>query len=210
MTYLDQYTSLIDRNRRARNRVSVRAASISSRASNSGHSRPNSRPTSANEDGYTSTASNKSRRSRKKLKDEKENSNLFFDQSSCILSSREAQTTYLVLVICLHFILLSIPFFTTPLAWTLTNFLHAVSTYYVLHHCKGSPFSRHNQDKYRRYTYWEQLDNETDEEFVWSSTRKFFIVIPSILYICAQFYSMKWHTAINVLALLISIGWGGF
>ena len=45
--------------------------------------------------------------------------------------------------------------------------------YYVLHHCKGSPFSRHDQGKFRRYTYWEQIDK--DSEVFFSPTKNFFI-----------------------------------
>jgi hypothetical protein len=199
MTYLTQYTSLVDRNRRARTRSSVRAASISSNGS-----RPNSRPTSGADDGNLSSASRSGVRKRGKRREEEQNI-LNFDQQSCILSTKEAKSTYVVLIIVLHFILLSIPIFTTSVAWTLTNVIHSVTMYFVLHHCKGSPFSRHDQGKFRRYTYWEQLDNDGSGEFSWSRTRKFFLIAPIVLFVVAQFYSMFWHSAINGVALLVAI-----
>ena len=48
------------------------------------------------------------------------NKNLWF------VSSKEARSTYVFLVILLHFILLSMPFLNTSQAWTLTNLVHAV------------------------------------------------------------------------------------
>ena len=48
------------------------------------------------------------------------NNNLWF------VSSKEARSTYVFLVILLHFLLLSMPFLNTSQAWTLTNLVHAV------------------------------------------------------------------------------------
>ena len=48
------------------------------------------------------------------------NKNLWF------VSSKEARSTYVFLVILLHAMLLSMPFLNTSQAWTLTNLLHAV------------------------------------------------------------------------------------
>jgi len=126
--------------------------------------------------------------------------NLTIDQA-CFLSSKEAKSTYVVLVISLHWILLSMPLLNTAQAWTLTNVIHAVSMYYLLHHCKGAPFARHDQGKNRRLTYWEQIDG--GEQM--TDTRRFFIVMSIIMFLIAQFYSMRWHTAVNILALGVSI-----
>lgn len=227
MTYLDQYSSLAEHNRRSNRRAGVRAASISSTGTGS---RPNSRPTSGNEghsDSITShhrsrdstggrdSLTHRDRELRDRTKKNKDGAgnknknvdaagnNLSFDNNNCIFSSKEAKSTYVVLVMSLHFILLSVPFITTAVAWTLTNVVHSVTMYYILHHCKGSPFSRHDQGKFRRYTYWEQID--TDSEGFFTPTKNFFIVVPVLLFILAQFYSMLWHTAINILALAVAI-----
>ena len=48
------------------------------------------------------------------------NKNLWF------VSSKEARSTYVFLVILLHAFLLSMPFLNTSQAWTLTNIVHAV------------------------------------------------------------------------------------
>lgn len=41
-----------------------------------------------------------------------------------VMNSRGIWLTYLLLTIVLHIVLLSIPFFTVPLVWTLTNVIH--------------------------------------------------------------------------------------
>jgi len=46
--------------------------------------------------------------------------------NSSWLNSRGVWLTYIILVFVLHFILLSIPYITTPVAWTLTTTIHNV------------------------------------------------------------------------------------
>lgn len=41
-----------------------------------------------------------------------------------VMNSRGIWLTYLLLTVVLHIILLSIPFLTVPLVWTLTNIIH--------------------------------------------------------------------------------------
>lgn len=41
-----------------------------------------------------------------------------------VMNSRGIWLTYLLLTVVLHIILLSIPFLTVPLVWTLTNVIH--------------------------------------------------------------------------------------
>ena len=41
-----------------------------------------------------------------------------------VMNSRGIWLTYLLLTVVLHIVLLSIPFFTVPLVWTLTNVIH--------------------------------------------------------------------------------------
>jgi ORMDL family len=46
--------------------------------------------------------------------------------NSSWLNSRGVWLTYIILVFVLHFILLSIPYINTPVAWTLTTTIHNV------------------------------------------------------------------------------------
>ena len=46
--------------------------------------------------------------------------------NSSWLNSRGVWLTYIILVFVLHFILLSIPYITTPVAWTLKTTLHNI------------------------------------------------------------------------------------
>ncbi|MGH0150103.1 UNVERIFIED_CONTAM: hypothetical protein FKN15_016391 [Acipenser sinensis] len=41
-----------------------------------------------------------------------------------VMNSRGIWVAYLILVAVLHVVLLSIPFFSVPLVWTLTNVIH--------------------------------------------------------------------------------------
>lgn len=41
-----------------------------------------------------------------------------------VMNSRGIWLTYMLLTVVLHIVLLSIPFFTVPLVWTLTNVIH--------------------------------------------------------------------------------------
>jgi len=62
------------------------------------------------------------------------------------------------------------------IAWTLTNLLHTVITFSVMHWIKGAPFS---SGKYDGLTFWEQID----DGFQFTSTRKFLILVPLILFL---------------------------
>ena len=46
--------------------------------------------------------------------------------NSSWLNSRGVWLTYIILLFVLHFILLSIPYITTPVAWTLTTSIHNI------------------------------------------------------------------------------------
>jgi hypothetical protein len=46
--------------------------------------------------------------------------------NSSWLNSRGVWLTYIILVFVLHFILLSIPYISTPVAWTLTTTIHNI------------------------------------------------------------------------------------
>lgn len=125
------------------------------------------------------------------------NKNLWF------VSSKEARSTYVFLVILLHFILLSMPFLNTSQAWTLTNLVHAVINYYFLHICKGSPFDQYGQGRNRRLTYWEQIDDGQQN----THTRRFFLVSSVVLYLLAQLYAKfdPVYSMYNFFAFAISV-----
>uniref|UniRef100_A0A2K6G8I4 Uncharacterized protein n=1 Tax=Propithecus coquereli TaxID=379532 RepID=A0A2K6G8I4_PROCO len=92
----------------------------------------------------------------------------------------------------LHIVLLSIPFFSVPVAWTLTN-IHIVWA------CMNT-FETPDQGKARLLTHWEQLDYGVQ----FTSSRKFFTICPIILYFLASFY-MKYdptHFILNTASLL--------
>lgn len=56
-----------------------------------------------------------------------------------VMNSRGIWLTYLLLTVVLHIILLSIPFFTVPLVWTLTNVIHNLVSY-IWSRCFISPW----------------------------------------------------------------------
>ncbi|MGH0116201.1 UNVERIFIED_CONTAM: hypothetical protein FKN15_000128 [Acipenser sinensis] len=95
-----------------------------------------------------------------------------------IMNSRGIWLTYALGVGMLHIVLLSIPFFSVPVVWTLTNVIHNLGMYVFLHAVKGTPFETPDQGKARLLTHWEQLDYGVQ----FTSSRKFFTISPIILY----------------------------
>ncbi|KTG35988.1 hypothetical protein cypCar_00042736, partial [Cyprinus carpio] len=117
-----------------------------------------------------------------------------------VMNSRGIWLTYALGVGMLHIVLLSIPFFTVPVVWTLTNVIHNFGMYVFMHAVKGTPFETPDQGKARLLTHWEQLDYGVQ----FTSSRKFFTISPIILYFLASFYT-KYDTAhfvINTASLL--------
>ncbi|XP_073162282.1 ORM1-like protein 1 isoform X2 [Lepidochelys kempii] len=94
-----------------------------------------------------------------------------------VMNSRGMWLTYALGVGMLHIVLLSIPFFSVPVAWTLTNVIHNLGMYVFLHAVKGTPFETPDQGKARLLTHWEQLDYGVQ----FTSSRKFFTISPIIL-----------------------------
>ncbi|XP_044083461.1 ORM1-like protein 2 isoform X2 [Neovison vison] len=100
----------------------------------------------------------------------------------------------------LHVVLLSIPFFSIPVVWTLTNVIHNLAMYVFLHTVKGTPFETPDQGKARLLTHWEQMDYGLQ----FTSSRKFLSISPIILYLLASFYTKydAAHFLINTASLL--------
>ncbi|KYQ99965.1 hypothetical protein DLAC_03554 [Tieghemostelium lacteum] len=63
--------------------------------------------------------------------------------------------------------------------WLLVTVVHNVSTWFGLHWQKGIPFFYPgDQGKYNRLTLWEQIDHGQQ----YTSTRKFFTIVPIVLF----------------------------
>jgi len=101
------------------------------------------------------------------------------------LGSRGMWLTYGVAVTLLHLFLLSVPFLSVPLAWTLTNLIHNTGNFILLHVLKGAPWEIQDQGLSRRLTHWEQIDYGVQ----FTDTRKFLTIVPIILFFLASFYT---------------------
>ncbi|XP_037344364.1 ORM1-like protein 1 isoform X1 [Pungitius pungitius] len=117
-----------------------------------------------------------------------------------VMNSRGIWLTYALGVGILHMVLLSIPFFSVPVVWTLTNVIHNFGMYVFMHAVKGTPFETPDQGKARLLTHWEQLDYGVQ----FTSSRKFFTISPIVLYFLASFYTKydSAHFVINTASLL--------
>ncbi|CAD7684668.1 unnamed protein product [Nyctereutes procyonoides] len=65
------------------------------------------------------------------------------DLNTGVMNSPGIWLAYIALVGLLHVVLLSIPFFSIPIFWTLTNIIHTLTP---------------DQEKTRLLTHWEQMD----------------------------------------------------
>lgn len=117
-----------------------------------------------------------------------------------VMNSRGIWLAYIILVGLLHVVLLSIPFFSIPVVWTLTNVIHNLAMYVFLHTVKGTPFETPDQGKARLLTHWEQMDYGLQ----FTSSRKFLSISPIVLYLLASFYTKydAAHFLINTVSLL--------
>uniref|UniRef100_A0A8C0FS18 ORM1-like protein 2 n=1 Tax=Bubo bubo TaxID=30461 RepID=A0A8C0FS18_BUBBB len=93
------------------------------------------------------------------------------------MNSRGIWLAYGISVGVLHVVLLSILFFSIPVVWTLTNVIHNLVMYLLLHTVKGTPFETPDQGRDRLLTHWEQIDYGTQ----CTSSRKFLSISPVLL-----------------------------
>ncbi|CBY08775.1 unnamed protein product [Oikopleura dioica] len=120
-----------------------------------------------------------------------------------VWNSRGIWISYIIVVLLLHFIILCIPVLTVEWCWTITNIVHSILMYLLMHSVKGTPFHTTDQGSSRFLTGWEQMDGE--EQF--TEARKFFLSASIVLYLLASFYTkyeyehFQWNTA----ALLLSV-----
>ncbi|XP_042330422.1 ORM1-like protein 3 isoform X1 [Sceloporus undulatus] len=117
-----------------------------------------------------------------------------------VMNSRGIWLSYVLGIGLLHVILLSIPFFSVPVVWTLTNIIHNMSMYIFLHTVKGTPFETPDQGKARLLTHWEQMDYGVQ----FTASRKFLTITPIILYFLTSFYTKydRIHFIINTISLM--------
>uniref|UniRef100_A0A671XPI5 ORMDL sphingolipid biosynthesis regulator 3 n=1 Tax=Sparus aurata TaxID=8175 RepID=A0A671XPI5_SPAAU len=99
-----------------------------------------------------------------------------------VMNSRGMWLSYILGIGLLHVILLSIPFASVPVVWTLTNLIHNLCMYLLLHTVKGTPFETPDQGKARLLTHWEQMDYGVQ----FTASRKFLTITPIVLvHICS-------------------------
>ncbi|KAM9177150.1 LOW QUALITY PROTEIN: ORM1-like protein 2 [Mergus octosetaceus] len=117
-----------------------------------------------------------------------------------VASSRGSWLAYGLAVGALHVVLLSVPVLSVPVVWTLTNVLHNLVMYLLLHTVKGTPFETPDQGKDRLLTHWEQIDYGMQ----CTSSRKFLSISPVVLYLLTSFYTKydPAHFVINTASLL--------
>ncbi|XP_053436558.1 ORM1-like protein 1 [Nycticebus coucang] len=117
-----------------------------------------------------------------------------------VMNSQGMWLTYALGVGLLHIVLLSISFFSVPVAWTLTNTIHNLGMYVFSHAVKGTPFETPDQGKLRLLTHWEQLGYAVQ----FTSSQKFLTISPIILYFLASFFTKydPTHFTLNTVSLL--------
>ncbi|KAM3592180.1 uncharacterized protein V6R79_014105 [Siganus canaliculatus] len=117
-----------------------------------------------------------------------------------VMNSRGMWLSYILGIGLLHIILLSIPFASVPVVWTLTNLIHNLCMYLLLHTVKGTPFETPDQGKARLLTHWEQMDYGVQ----FTASRKFLTITPIVLYILTSFYTKydRVHFVVNTVSLL--------
>ncbi|XP_040597910.1 ORM1-like protein 1 [Mesocricetus auratus] len=117
-----------------------------------------------------------------------------------VMNSRGMWLAYALGAGLLHIVLLSIPFFSAPVAWTLMNIIHNLGMCVFLHAVKGTPFETPDQSGTRLLTHREQLDYGVQ----FTSSQKFFTISPIILYFLASFYAKydPTHFILNTTFLL--------
>lgn len=126
--------------------------------------------------------------------------NSYPNPNSYYFNSKGIWLTYIIVVAILHYIFNSLPFLTVAMAWTLTNVVHNLIMFIILHIEKGTPFETTDQGKSRFLTVWEQID--AGEQF--SPSKKFLTTVPIVLFFLASFYTKydTYHFVVNAISLL--------
>ena len=86
-------------------------------------------------------------------------------------------------------------------AWTTTHFVHGFIMFLSLHWVKGTPTEMNDQDHYRNYTWWEQLDGGVQ----WTYNRKVFMLVPILLYLLTNYMTAHpYHTSDELKHLVVN------
>ncbi|XP_011188275.1 ORM1-like protein [Zeugodacus cucurbitae] len=117
------------------------------------------------------------------------------------LGARGMWLAYGLGVLTVHLILLSVPFISIPMAWSITNLLHNAAHLYFLHLIKGAPWLSIENDGARRLTHWEQIDD--GEQF--TATRRFLTAVPIVLFLLTCIYTRNDpdHFIANFISLVL-------
>mmetsp|Transcript_11047 Transcript_11047/g.33017 ORF Transcript_11047/g.33017 Transcript_11047/m.33017 type:complete len:162 (+) Transcript_11047:120-605(+) len=112
---------------------------------------------------------------------------------------------YIGVFVITHLALLSLPFLSTPWAWTLTNLAHAGVTFYLFHWIKGSPVE--TIEDAAKLTQWEQMTSVDDDASPDGWSKKFLQLFPIIPFFLSIQYSHHnhLHFVLNLAGLLLSI-----
>jgi len=124
--------------------------------------------------------------------------------NSTWLQSRGFYLFYLIFLSTFHLILLSLPFISTALAWTITNLSHNLASFYFLHVVKGSPWPVVlKSGSYKRETHFEQLDYGAQ----FTGQKKFLTMLPIILFLLTCLYTQnsEIHFCFNFFSLILVI-----
>ncbi|EDV96624.1 ORM1-like protein [Drosophila grimshawi] len=121
--------------------------------------------------------------------------------NSSWLSARGFWLAYFLGLLFVHLLLLSVPFVTIPVAWTVTNLLHNAVHLYFLHIIKGAPWLSIENDASRQWTHWEQIDDGVQM----TPTRKFLTAVPIVLFLLTCLYTRNSteHFIANFISLVV-------
>ena len=116
------------------------------------------------------------------------------------LNHQGAWTWYVGLILLTWLALSSVV--DSGLAWTYVHLIHGVFTFYLMHWTKGSPVEE-DQGKWDGFTFWEQLDDEEQG----TRNRKFFTVVPVVLFVLATHGSdfRKQPLLLNLVVVLVLV-----
>mmetsp|Transcript_18287 Transcript_18287/g.42822 ORF Transcript_18287/g.42822 Transcript_18287/m.42822 type:complete len:155 (-) Transcript_18287:39-503(-) len=97
------------------------------------------------------------------------------------VEARGVWAFYLLLVTLFRLALYSLPeeVVSWAMGWTITHVVHFAAQFLGFHWSKGTPTSDVDQGAYNDLTFWEQLDRGRP----WTATKKFFTIVPVILFL---------------------------
>ncbi|XP_047324731.1 ORM1-like protein 1 [Impatiens glandulifera] len=111
--------------------------------------------------------------------------------------------TYILILFSTWLVVLSLSGCSAGHAWTFVNLSHFLITFNWFHWKKGTPFADEDQGMYNQLTWWEQIDNGMQ----CTSSRKFFTIVPVILYFIAC-YTTNYENPmfiLNTIAMVVLV-----